>query len=39
MLENLSDDAVAIALCDEIFDHFPLFEETLRHTDEMHDEA
>ena len=20
-----------LALCDEIFDHFPLFEETLRH--------
>ena len=31
LLENLTD--AAIALCDEIFDHFPLFDETLRHTE------
>ena len=30
LLEKLIDDAVAYS-CDEIFDHFPLFDETLRH--------
>ena len=29
LLENLTD--AAIAYCDEIFYHFPLFDETLRH--------
>ena len=33
LLENLTDDAIAycLAVFDEIFDHFPLFDETLRH--------
>ena len=31
LLENLTDDAMALAVCDEIFDPFPRFEETLRH--------
>ena len=28
LLEKLTDDAIP---CDEIFNHFPLFDETLRH--------
>ena len=32
LLENLTDDAFAyIALCDEIFNNFSLFDKTLRH--------
>ena len=30
LLENLADDAIAyyVALCDKLFDNFPLFDET-----------
>ena len=31
LLENLTDDVNCLALWDEIFDHFPLFDDTLRH--------
>ena len=32
LLENLTDDAIyCLALCDEIYDHIPLFDEILRH--------
>ena len=29
LLENVTDDTIAQPLCDKIYDHFPLFDETL----------
>ena len=31
LLENLTDDAYCLAVCDDMFDQFPLFNGTLRH--------
>ena len=33
LLENFADDAIAyyVALCDKLFDNFPLFDETFLH--------
>ena len=30
-LENLTDDAYCLAVCDDMFDQFPLFNGTLHH--------